>query len=546
MPANVTEILEEYSYLYGENATWKSYYEDLADYGLPRKAWVVSYRSTGERLKFNFLYDSTAIRGLQKMAAGFHSNLTNPAVKWHGFETEDPDMMNDKGVQEWLYKVELIQYRTYANSNFDTAMQEFYMDSGCFGTGDIYTVPDARFGSRFEAVPCEETEFAEDDTGRVVRIWRCRRMPAWAAWRKWGADAGKSVAKAMEDAKRRNEKFEFLQYVAPRYERDVSKIDNVNMPWQSCWIARKDKHLIKESGFTYLPHAVGRFWKDPTDPRGFSPMMNVLCDVKLANAQNKTVLRGGMKKVDPPYSLPSRGYMLPVNFNPAALNFRDPKLAKDNRLEVMPTNQGDVGLGVDLLSRTQQAIEDGLFLPLFQSLADIGKNMPVIEVQKRIADNLGLLGPVLGRYNHDTITPTVLSVFHNNLTQGRIPPIPPQLKGKTIRPVYYGQLARAQRQSEITDIEQWLQEVGEISKFYPNAADIPNIDKAIYKLGRFRNIDPELYNDPRVIAMQRQLRQQQQAAQQKADLIQQGASAAHDAAKAGKAAAEAQNVTQGK
>ena len=93
MQANIKEILDEYTYLYGENASWKSYYEDLADYGQPRKAWIVSYRATGEQLKFNFLYDSTAIRGLQKMSAGFHSNLTNPATRWHGFETEDPDLM---------------------------------------------------------------------------------------------------------------------------------------------------------------------------------------------------------------------------------------------------------------------------------------------------------------------------------------------------------------------------------------------------------------------------------------------------------------------
>jgi hypothetical protein len=546
MPANVKEILEEYSYLYGENASWKSYYEDLADFGLPRKAWVVSYRSTGERMKFNFLYDSTAIRGLQKMAAGFHSNLTNPAIKWHGFETDDPDLMKAKAVQEWLYKVELIQYRTYANSNFDTAMQEFYMDSGCFGTGDIYTTPDPRFGSRYTAVPCEETEFAEDDSGRVVRVWRCRRLPAWAAFRKWGAQAGESVIKAMEDPKKRNEKFEFIQYVAPRYERDASKVDNINMPYQSCWISRKDKHLIRESGFTYLPHAVGRFWKDPTDPRGFSPMMNVLCDVKLANAQNKTVLRGGMKKVDPGYSLPSRGYMLPINLNPGGLTFRDAKLSKDNRMEILPVNQGDVGLGVDLLTRTQQAIEDGLFLPLFQTLADIGKNMPIIEVQKRIADNLALLGPVLGRYNHDTITPTVLSTFQNNLVQGKIPPLPAQLKGKTIRPIYYGQLARAQRQSEIADIDQWLNEIGEIAKFDPNAMDIPDIDKAIYKLGKFRNIDPDLYRDPKVIQQRRQMRLQQQQAEQRAAILKQGAEAAHHVARAGKAAAEAQDAAQGR
>lgn len=545
MSAKIKEIIDEYNYLYSDNADWKSYYEDLADYGLPRKAWVVSYRTTGERLKFNFLYDSTAIRGLQKMAAGFHSNLTNPSVKWHGFETEDPELMKVRDVQQFFYKCEQIQFRTYANSNFDTAMQEFYMDAGCFGTGDIYTVPDFKNTVRYTAVPCEETEFVEDANGVVIKVWRCRRLTAYQAYHKWGDDAGESVKKAM-DANKINDKFEFLQYVGPRYDRDVSKIDNINMAWQSCWLALKDKHLIRESGFTYNPHAVGRFWKDPSDPRGFSPMMNILCDTKLASAQVKTVLRGGMKAVDPAYSLPSRGYMLPMNFNPGATNYRDIKLNKDNRLELLPTSPGGVGIGREMVQDTQKSIEDGLFLPLFQMLADIGKNMPVIEVQRRIADNMALLGPVLGRFTHDTITPTVLSTFDINLKAGKFPPVPPQLQGQSFHPVYFGQLARAQRQSEITDIDTFLQEIGEIAKYSQDATDIPDIDKIIYKLGKFRNIDPDLLRDPAIIQVRRQQRAEAVVAQQKAELIAKGAGAAHDVARAAKAGAEADATHQGR
>jgi len=271
--------------------------------------------------------------------------------------------------------------------------------------------------------------------------------------------------------------------------------------------------------------------------------MNILADTKLANAMSRTGLRGAMKAVDPAYSLPSRGYMLPLNFNPGATNYRDVKLNKDNRLELLPNggSQG-VSIGAEMLKTTQNSIEDGLFLPLFQTLQNIGKNLKVLEVQKIIADNMALLGPVLGNFTHDAITPTVLNTFDANLKAGKFPPIPPQLRGQSFHPVYYGQLARAQRQSEVADIDQLMQELGGMVNFMPDLQDVPDPDYIADKLRRFRNVDPLVFRDLGVRNQRRQQRQQTIASQQKAELMQKGADAAHNVAKAHKAAKEAEDV----
>jgi len=542
MSASVKEILDELTYLIGEDGDWQSYCEDLADYGLPRKAWVITYRTKGERLKFNYLYDSTAIRGLQKMAAGFHSNITNSSMKWHGFECDNLELMKDQQVADFFYKCEMVQYRTYANSNFDNAMQEFYMDAGCFGTADIMTIPDPKNVVSYTCVPVEQLHIVQDANGVVIKVFRLFKLTAYQAMRKWGMDCGDSVNQAIKDNKP-NTKFEFVHYTGPRDVRDVSKMDNINMPWQSSWIAKKDKKEIYESGYNTNPHAVGRFWKDPNQATGFSPMMNILADTKLANAMSRTGLRGAMKAVDPAYSLPSRGYMLPLNFNPGATNYRDVKLNKDNRLELLPNggSQG-VSIGAEMLKTTQNSIEDGLFLPLFQTLQNIGKNLKVLEVQKIIADNMALLGPVLGNFTHDAITPTVLNTFDANLKAGKFPPIPPQLRGQSFHPVYYGQLARAQRQSEVADIDQLMQELGGMVNFMPDLQDVPDPDYIADKLRRFRNVDPLVFRDLGVRNQRRQQRQQTIASQQKAELMQKGADAAHNVAKAHKAAKEAEDV----
>ena len=77
MATNVKEIILDNKFLRNQNSNHRSYMQDLADFIQPRKAWITSIRTKGEQLKFNFLYDSTAIRALRNMASGFNSNLTN-------------------------------------------------------------------------------------------------------------------------------------------------------------------------------------------------------------------------------------------------------------------------------------------------------------------------------------------------------------------------------------------------------------------------------------------------------------------------------------
>src|ERR1700687_4940430 len=105
---DVSDILLDNKFLDNQNADWRSYWEDLADFCLPRKAWITTIKTKGERVKFNFLYDTKAIRSLRIMGAGFHSNLTNPSSKWFALQTRKVNLMKDMAVKIWFYQVEEI------------------------------------------------------------------------------------------------------------------------------------------------------------------------------------------------------------------------------------------------------------------------------------------------------------------------------------------------------------------------------------------------------------------------------------------------------
>ncbi len=216
-----------------ENANWKAYQEEINSYVIPRKAWVNTMKQRGERLKFNFLFDSTAIRSLKIMAAGFHSNLTNPSTKWFNLRTRTLALMDSKEVQIWFKEVEDIIFSTLNSSNFDTTIQEMYLSVGSCGTSAILTQRDPAEKVRFTEIPIGQLAFEEDANGRVNKMYRTFPLTAEQAYERWGDKAGEVVLKNKDE--KPGMKINFLHYVGPRYAYNPGKIDNINMPYMSVW-----------------------------------------------------------------------------------------------------------------------------------------------------------------------------------------------------------------------------------------------------------------------------------------------------------------------
>lgn len=511
----VQMIMKENDYLSSQNANMRGYWQDLADYCHPRKAWINSIKSKGERVKYNFVYSSLAIRSLRTMASGFHTNLTNPSSRWFALETSDKNLMEDVDVRLWFKQVEDIIYATLNKSNFYNIINEFYVDYGLFGTGGFYTNEDSVDLIRFTSIPIEQINLVEDANERFIGFYRNFKLTALQAYRLFGDNVGESVMKAYKDDKP-FEEFDFLHYVSKRNERDVSKKDNRNMPFKSVWISKKDKHKIAESGYQEMPYIFGRFYKDCNDVFGYGPAMDCLSEVKLLNAQKKTVLRGGMKRVDPAMVSPSKGFVLPLNFNPSAINYYDSKTSAD-ALRALDVGRGDTGLGVDMMELERRDIEEGFFVPLFRTLGDITKQMTIPEVQRRISEGMALLGPVVGRCTNEVLSPTVFRVLNILNRNMMLPPIPEALlldeeKTVDLSLVYLSTLARAQRENEVASLQSFLVDIGQIASVKPAVLDKINEDKTADVLARIRGIDPQIMrSDNEVKAIREQAMQQQQA-----------------------------------
>ena len=508
------------------NANWKNTFQELAEYNLPRKSYINRERTKGQKADMSKLYDSTSIRALKIMAAGFHSNLTNPSSKWFNLRTRDLEIMKEKDAQLWFKEIEDIIFGALASSNFDTTMQEFYLNSGCFGTGVILTLEDLVEKIRFTEIPIGQVQLEEDAYGRVNRVYRSFPLSAQQAFDLWGKQAGEAVLQTYQ--KKPNDQLQFLHYVGPRDERDPAKEDSINMSYKSLWIEKSKKHLIGEGGYLSNPYAVGRFYKDTSDVFGYSPAMDVLPDTKLVNAMVKTLLRSAMKQADPALIAPRRGFIAPLNANPGKINYRDEKTPND-AITAFPTGSNSQ-LTLEVIQETQKNIEKAFFVPLFQAISNITKQMTIPEVQRRVSENMVLLGPVVGRFTQEMLDPIIMRVFDILYASGEIPEPPMSVQGQDMDIVYISALAKAQKESEIFSIQAFMQDVGMVGTAIPNVIDKLDGDFVIDHIAKIRGISPEVIKSDSEVEAVRRARAQaviaQMQAQQQAQQVETGAMAA--------------------
>ena len=540
MSMSPEQIVKRLNVLISERANWESYWQDVANVFMPRKAFITRPRVFGEQLDFTRIFDSSPIRALNTMASGFHSWLTNPASKWFALEMAERELMEIKEVKIWLEDVgEEISF-TLNNSNFDETIQEFYIDAGGFGTGNIFIEEDLKNRVHFTELPIAEVYIEEDEKGRVNRLYRKFQFTVQQAWDLWGSNAGSEVVEKIKVDSKKSDKVWFVNYIGPRDIRQEGKKDRLSMPIESKWITFVKKELVAEGGFNEFPLATGRFNKNVGEVWGFSPAMDNLADAHMLNAMKRTLIRAAMKIVDPPFTLPDRGFILPLNMNPSGANYRNPQTKKDDFQPII--TKGNIPIGIEMIQDTRDAIDLGMFVRVFQAFGQITKQMTVPEVQQRIREGMALLGPVVGRFQQEVLDPNIIRVFSILFRGGLLPPVPPILEGREFTVKYLSPLAKAQRESEISGILRMLGTVGEMAAFAPNVIDKINPDKAVDVIGDVIGVTPQIIRDDEEVAKIRQVRVEQQAQIARAEQIAQGAGAVKDISQAGKNLAEAGKV----
>ena len=537
MTAKIDNILNEDKYKRGQRGNWDGYREDVCNFVLPRKAWITTPKVRGSRIQDDFLYDSRANLALKEAATGFHSKLTNPASRWYESRTRKEKFMQSGNVQRYFKEVDDIQFEIINSSNFNSTMLELYTDDLSIGVAVPLTEEDHKKHVRYSAVPIEQVNWELDDRGELAKIYRTFKWSASKCQYRWKNKITPEMRKALEDEKPFT-MFEILHYVGTRTVRDVSKKDNVNMEFESLWIAKKEKLELESSGFVEMPYDLMRFWVHADDDDGgYSPAMDVLAAVKTVNAEKRTIIRKAQKDADPAYMMPARFWIAPLNGNPNAMNYYDATKFKHDQFAQMPTG-GSLPQAVEIMKMEQDLIDRGFFLPLFRALSDINKQMTVPEVQQRIAEGLGLIGPVVGRMTN-TIESMLMRTYGILDRRLLFPEPPKEIQGEELSVNFLSPLAKAQRQSEINGLNAWTGYIMSMMEAFPSIGDNMDVDRVANISRDLLGVDPTVIPEEEKVKAVRQQRAKAQQQAMQLQAAQAGAGAAKDASQAHKNVREA-------
>jgi hypothetical protein len=455
----IKSLVKRFDYIQQQRDNWDTHYQELGDYMLPRKADIVKKRSRGEK-RMEQIYDGTALQAVDLLSASLHGMLTSGASPWFHLDVKDTEINSDDDVREWLQDTSMRMMRAFNQSNFETEVHEMYVDLVVFGTGCMFIEMD-KGKLRCSTRHISEFYVQEDQHGIVDTVFRKYSLSAVAAVQTFGMEnVSEHIKKVYE--KKPDEQVEVLHCVTPRIERDIRKVDNLNMPFMSVYICMQTKMKMAEGGFEELPYVVPRFLKATGEVMGRSPAMVALPDVKMLNLMSKTIIQAAQKMIDPPLLVPDDGFLLPIRTQPGGLNF----YRAGSRDTITPLNTGaNIPIGLSMEDQRRQAIRSAFYVD--QLLVGGSPNMTATEVIQRQEERMRVIGPVLGRLMNEMLRPLIDRVFALMVRDNLLAPAPEILQGRDVDIEYVSPLARAQKSSSLNNTLKALEVLMPLSQALP-------------------------------------------------------------------------------
>lgn len=541
MAEDIKQILQNYKEVKGQRSNFDTYFQTLHDIFYVEAENINREYYPGTELDFTDLFDTQTLQSADVLAAGITNYLTPSTSKWFTLRTKNPNQMESKPVAMWLKDVEAEVYHILNNSNFYQMIPEFFKGSGVFGTQAMLTETDPMTVVRFYALPIKRTYIVLDGAQRVSEYYICFEFTAYEAVTKFGLEnVSEKIREDFNTHRNPDKKYEFVLYIYPRYIREAGKEDSKNMPVGAKWIEISGKDtgegmVVSESGYNEMPAFTHRFYTRPGVTYGFSPAMKALPNARYLNVMAETILRSGMKQSDPAYALPDNAFVLPFNQNPGALNYYNRNKLKPD--EIFPLGvSSNPKLNMEMMQYQGEQLRSIMFTDVFLAFQHLTKQMTVPEVQERIAEKMTLLGPAVGRYLADVLSPCIDRVVQICGREGLLPDMPQELQNDPRYEIeFVSALARAQKMGELNSLTTALSLAGQMAQVKPEILDKIDGDAALDVVWGITGADVSILRDEQEVANIRKSRM-------KAAQIEQGVQAAAAGAEISEKVASAENL----
>ncbi len=513
MSIRAENIVREQQRLEDADSNFRARWQDTAKYIFPRESNItdISYPGTPKTDK---IYDTTAIFASTDMASGLLTNMIPAGQKFFSLTTSNTDIQEIDIVKSYMAKATEILHEELFSSNYILQLGETLRSLIVFGTGNLYS--EYKDGLNYMDWDISRYQIKENFKGEVDTMILKFQKTALQAWGKWGEKVGKSVMEAKESENKKDDKFWFIHIVRPRKIWNPRFRDSLNMPFESIYIAVKDKTEIEEGGFPEFPYHIPRWTKTSGETHGRGIGTMILPQVKMVNANKRDFNMVGNKHSNPALDILNE-FEGTYKTYPGARN--DVMALPTSALSGQGQTQGNFIITKDSLEFERAVIWAAFYTDAFAPITSTGTGdrRNELEIQTRIAEAFRKIGSPIGRLESELFTPQITRDCMLLVRNGVIPEPPSQLRGQNLKIMYKGPLSLAQQDAEVRASMRWVGAVTEMEQnpAFAGASDHINIGKTVRRWGRVMGVsEDDIATEEEVLAKQEQ--RQRDADQQKA------------------------------
>ena len=518
----VDEYKARYESMKQERAAWEPLWKEVADLVSPSRSMWDNRSRTGQSSKKTSedIYDSHAIHCVDTLVRGLVGYNVGPRIRWADLKLSIPWLNELPYVSDWLEEATNILYKIFANSNFYIAAYQFLYDLATIGTAHMIIEDPIKYMElTYDTRHTKEVYIAENDRREIDYFTRDPYLTGRQMLRRYGDSLPKDVhdrcRKAPFDA------FQILHIVHPNNEEFEDFETSTSRPWVSVEIDYETDQVLWDDGFYEAPIISARWLTNSDETYGRSPTISAFPEIKRVNEIGRTILKSAQLSVEKPLMVPD--YMRgALNIVPMGLNY----YKRDNR-KIEPIELGsEYPVGIDVLNRMYQNIDDHYYADLFEMLTRSERQMTAREINERMGEKVALLAGPLTGLNNEFLKPVVLATFHKALRNGwmPLPPIALRNAATQIDVDFVGPLAQAQqRYHQAHNVNSGLAVIGAMAQIDPMVVDMISFDdlaKSVAKAEGFP--EKAIREEVEVRKIRAERVKQQQAMQQMEQLVQMG------------------------
>lgn len=508
-------IIKRFDMQYSKDGNWRSLWQEAADFVLPRVSNILTTQTSGQKLTAK-LYDAAGIKAHDDLSSALASSMSNMSIRWFNFKLRQRDLNDMNEVKIWLESCEDVVYDALAQSNFAAEMNELWELLVAFGSASIYV--EERHGNHgpfngllFKTRSIGSYVVFENSEGTIDTLYAKFKMSLRALVQEFGVEALSEKSRD-EYAKNPDCMIDVIHAIYPgdgKYQ---------GHKYVGCYVEYAQKHQIRCDGYFEFPSPVIRWKKDSDEVWGRGPTQLALPDIKTLNTAVRLRLKQWAKMVDPPMLQLDDSVIGQTQLKAGSLITARTKDA----LTPLVTNAR-----IDFAIQQEERLENKIRNTYYADRISLPNKqyMTAYEVAALREQMQSLLGPTAGRIEHEGLTPILTRVFGLLYRAGEIPP-PPQSVLESSNPTidiqYEGPLAKAQRSSQLTAVQNTLNVIAPLVQLDPEVADVFDFDETARGVATYNGLPARFLRDDAKIQQRRQQRAQAQQSQidQQSDMAQ--------------------------